>query len=119
MKSRNFAESLRHAWRGIRHAITHERNFKIHIFFAFAAAVFCIWFRVDGFHSFMVLYAIFSVLCMELINTAVEAIVDMYCGQKPNHFAKIAKDCCAGAVLLAAIQAVLVAVIVGQYLLTR
>jgi len=119
MKSRNFADSLRNAWRGIRHAIIHERNFRIHIFFALAAVVFCIWFDVGGIYSFMVLYAIFSVLCMELINTAVEAIVDMFCGQKPNQFAKIAKDCCAGAVLLAAIQAVLVAVIVGQYLLTR
>ena len=118
-KSKSLSDSFINAWRGIRHAIARERNFKIHIAMAITAAILCILLPIDSVHSFMVMYAIFFVLCMELINTAVEAMIDLYCGKTLSPFAKIAKDCCAGAVLLASIQAVLVAVIVGQHLVSR
>ena len=117
--SKSISDSFTHAWRGIRHAIVRERNFKIHMVCAILAAALCIVLPVDGIHSFMVMYAIFFVLCMELINTAVEAIIDLYCGKKITPLAKIAKDCCAGAVLLASIQAVLVGVIVAQHIISR
>ena len=115
-KSKSLPDSFSHAWRGIRHAVAMERNFKIHLVFAVAAAILCILLPVDPIHSFMVMYAIFFILCMELINTAVEAMIDLYCGKKLTPLAKIAKDCCAGAVLLASIQAVLVGVIVAQHI---
>ena len=118
-KSKSIHDSFTHAWRGVRHAITHERNFKIHIAFAVAAAILCIVLPVDSVHSFMVMYAIFFVLCMELINTAVESMIDLYCGKNISPLAKIAKDCCAGAVLLASIQAVFVGVIVAQHIISR
>lgn len=118
-KSKSVPDSFGHAWRGIRHAIASERNFKIHMVFAIAAAIACILLPVDTVHSFMVMYAIFFVLCMELINTAVEAMIDLYCGKTISPLAKIAKDCCAGAVLLASIQAILVAVLVAQHIISR
>ena len=118
-KSKSVSDSFAHAWHGIRHAIATERNFKIHIICAVAAAIICILLPVDSVHSFMVMYAIFFVLCMELINTAVEAMIDLYCGKQISPLAKIAKDCCAGAVLLASIQAVFVAVIVAQHIISR
>lgn len=119
MKSKSVPESFSHAWSGIRHAVAQERNLKIHIAVAMVAAVLCIVLPVDSVHSFMVMYAIFFVLCMELINTAVEAMVDLYCGKKITPLAKVAKDCCAGAVLLASVQAVLVGVIVAQHIISR
>ena len=118
-KSKSIPHSFANAWRGIRHTIINERNFKIHIIIAIFAAILCILLPVDSIHSFMVAYAIFFVLCMELINTAVEAIIDLYCGKNMHPLAKIAKDCCAGAVLLASIQAVFVGVIVAQHIISR
>ena len=118
-KSQSLPESFKYAWDGIRHTIASERNFKIHIACAVLAVILCIVLPVDGIHSFMVMYAVFFVLCMELINTAVEALVDLYCGQNSHPLAKIAKDCCAGAVLLASIQAVIVGVIVAHHILSR
>ena len=118
-KSKSLSESFAHAWHGVRHAITSERNFKIHILFAIAAAVLCILLPVDNVHAFMVMYAIFFVLCMELINTAVEAMVDLHCGKKITPLAKIAKDCCAGAVLLASIQAIFVGIVVAQHIISQ
>ena len=118
-KSQSLSESFKYAWEGIRHAIVSERNFKIHIACAILAIILCIVLPVGSVHSFMVIYAIFFVLCMELINTAVEALVDLYCGKQISPLAKIAKDCCAGAVLLASIQAVLVGVVVARHILSR
>ena len=118
-KSKSVPVSFSHAWHGIRHTIANERNFKIHVIFAVAVAILCIVLPVDSVHSFMVMYAIFFVLCMELINTAVEAMIDLYCGKKIHPLAKIAKDCCAGAVLLASIQAVFVGVIVAQHIVSQ
>jgi len=118
-KNKTLPDSFGNAWQGIRHAVAQERNFKIHIICAIAAAFICIILPVDSVHSFMVMYAIFFVMCMELINTAVEAIIDLYCGKTLSPLAKIAKDCCAGAVLLASVQALFVAVIVGQHIISR
>jgi diacylglycerol kinase (ATP) len=47
-------------------------------------------------------------MILELLNTALESVVDLTVGQSYHDLAKIAKDCAAGAVLLAAIAAVMV-----------
>jgi len=67
----------------------------------------------------MVGLSIFFVLAMELVNTAVEALVDMYCRGKPHPLAKLAKDAAAGAVLLAAVQAVIVGILVAISVIGR
>lgn len=109
MKSKNLADSFRHAWDGVRQTALRERNFKIHIVMGILAVAFCIVLRVDFILFVMVVYAIFSVLCMELVNTAVEAVTDLSCGGKRHPLAKLAKDAAAGAVLLSALQALVVA----------
>ncbi|MCL2215954.1 MAG: diacylglycerol kinase family protein [Defluviitaleaceae bacterium] len=118
-KSRSWPESFRYAFAGIRATAARERNFRIQIFFAIAAVIACIVFRVDAWHFAMVGFAIFFVLSMELVNTAVEAIVDLVTGGKPHPLAKIAKDAAAGAVLLAAVFALVVAGVVATAVITR
>ena len=49
------------------------------------------------------------VLVMELLNTAVESVVDLTVNQTYHELARIAKDCAAAAVLVSAIAAVVVA----------
>ena len=113
------AKSFSNAWQGLVHAALKERNFKIHLCFAIVAIIICFVLPVDTIHQFMVMYAIFLVLCTELINTAIEAAVDLHCGTNIHPLAKIAKDCSAGAVLLASIQAVIIAAIVGMHILSQ
>jgi diacylglycerol kinase (ATP) len=48
------------------------------------------------------------VMVLELLNTALESVVDLTVGQSYHELAKIAKDCAAGAVFIAAIAAVIV-----------
>ena len=49
------------------------------------------------------------VMVLELLNTALEAVVDLTVGDHYHELAKIAKDCAAAAVLVSAGVAVLVA----------
>jgi diacylglycerol kinase (ATP) len=49
------------------------------------------------------------VLTLELLNTAIESVVDLTIGKEYHLLAKIAKDCAAGAVLVSAISSLLVA----------
>ncbi|MGB5633345.1 MAG: diacylglycerol kinase family protein, partial [Waterburya sp.] len=49
------------------------------------------------------------VMVLELINTAIESVVDLTVKQSYHELAKIAKDCAAGAVLVSAIAALIVA----------
>lgn len=58
----------------------------------------------------VILLTIGAVLAMELINTALESVVDLTVQQTYHELAKIAKDCAAAAVLISALVAVLVAV---------
>jgi len=119
MKTRNWLESFRHAINGIRSTARRERNFRIHIVFAVLAIGACIVFRVEFIYFAMVGLSVFFVLAMELVNTAIEALVDMYCRGKPHPLAKLAKDAAAGAVLLAAVQALIVGVLVAISIIRR
>ena len=102
--------SFRFAASGIVYALLHERNLRIH----FAMAAFIIYFA--HYYSFSrgelaVLFLVVGlVIVCELINTAIETTVDL---ESPawHALAKLAKDVAAGAVLMAGITSVLVAVV--------
>ena len=94
---------------GIRYGFVTQTNMKIHL--ATAVAVILVCTRLLGMPPLelaVVVLAIFLVLVAEMFNTAIEALVDLYSpGRHP--LAKTAKDVAAGAVLLTALNAVLVA----------
>ena len=112
MKNRNWLESFGHALDGITKTIKTERNLRIQIAFGILAVIGCIIFRVEVWQFVAVAGAVFFVLVMELVNTAIEALTDLSCKGKIHPLAKIAKDAAAGAVLLASVFAVIVGVVV-------
>ena len=119
MKSKSFLGSFKNAFKGIRSAVRRERNFRIQIFISILVVAICIFFQISTELFVMVTFAIFFVLAMELVNTAVEAVVDLVCKNNPHPLAKIAKDASAGAVLLASFFAVVVGVIVASDIIGR
>lgn len=118
-KNRNFFASLGHAFTGIRAAAARERNFRIQIIIGILAIIACIILQVDALLFVLVGFAVFFVLAMELVNTAVEAVCDLVTGGKNNPLVKIAKDASAGAVLLASVFAVIVACAVAMAVVAR
>jgi len=119
LKNRGFIRSMNDAFAGIRTAAHREKNFRRQIFAAIIAVILCIVFQVNSLQFILVVLAIFFVLVTELINTAVESVVDLVCGGKLHPLAKIAKDASAGAVLLAAVFSLVVGAVVAYDIIRR
>ncbi len=104
-KKQPLYKSFGYAFEGIFAVIKKERNMKIHccvmilVLIAGSILQIPIW-------KWCVCFCLFGlVMALELVNTAVEAVVDLVTEEyKP--LAKLAKDAAAGAVLIAAIMAV-------------
>jgi len=111
MKNKKLTDSFRNAFAGISEAFARERNMRIHS----AAAVLCviagIILRLDALSWAILFTAIGLVIVAELLNTAVENLVDMVTGEYSQK-AKAVKDIAAGAVLVAVAVAVILGVLV-------
>lgn len=107
----NLLHSFNWAFDGIVHVLRHERNMWIHFIIAGLVLVAGLFFALTRLEVIALLVAISFVLIAEMINTSVEHIVDMIT-QAEDPRAKIAKDVAAGAVLIAAVNAVAVAYLV-------
>jgi diacylglycerol kinase len=101
------AKSFGYAFEGIRTAFRQEPNFQIHVVIAILVIVFGTFLGLTPSEWLLLLYAIFLVLILELFNTSIEAIINLI-SPDIHPKAKIAKDISAAAVLLAAIQAVII-----------
>ena len=104
-------ESLGYAFEGIWTGIRKERNMKIH-----CLAIICVTLAGTLLHitatEWCICLLLFAlVAALELVNTAVEAVVDLVTEEK-KPLAKIAKDTAAGAVLSAAIVSVIIGCII-------
>lgn len=111
-----FAQSFARAWKGIVYSLQTESHLRFH-FFASLVVVGCgLIFRVKNTEWLFIIYAIGSVVIAELFNTALERAVDL---SHPEYhpLAGLAKDIASGAVLIAAIQAVIIGIIIfGAYI---
>lgn len=110
MKFRKNANSLLHSFRyavqGVWHTISHERNMRVHIVATIYVLLFSAFYRLNATQKILLCSVICLVLITELLNTSIEAIVNLLSPQY-SHYAKIAKDTAAGAVLVSAVLAVL------------
>jgi len=99
--------SLNHAFEGIMYAARTQANMRIHLVVAALVLTATLLLRLDRFYVIALIVLIAMVLALELVNTAIEAIVDLL--TVAHHpLAKTAKDAAAGAVLIASAAAVAV-----------
>ncbi len=99
--------SFKYAIAGISYVFTSQRNMQVHLGVAIIVLLLSILFNVPKYQLLLVFFSIVFVMCMELMNTAVEKTVDMITTEF-HPLAKIAKDVAAGAVLFAAIFAFII-----------
>ena len=104
-------QSFNFAAEGVVHAVRTQRNLWIHFAIAIAVLIAAIGFGATKIELAVLMLAITFVLVAELVNTAVEAAVDV-ASTSFDPMAKIAKDIAAGAVLVAALNAVAVGYLV-------
>jgi diacylglycerol kinase len=103
--------SFKHALDGILHTLKHQPNMRLHAISAFLVLLVGIALKVNRFEWLILLFTIMWVMVSEMINTSIEAMVDLI-SKEYSHEAKIAKDVAAGMVLVGAIGAVVVAVVI-------
>jgi len=97
------------AFSGIRQVSMTQPNMKIHLTAALLVIIVCVsLLHMPALELAIVILAIFMVLAAEMFNTALEAAVDLTTTRR-HPLAKVAKDAAAGAVLLTALNAVVVA----------
>jgi diacylglycerol kinase (ATP) len=104
-------ESFNYAIEGVIHVLRTQRNMRIHFAVAVAVLVIAVAVGVSRLELIALLLAITFVLVAEMINTAVEGTIDA-ATTSFDPMAKLAKDIAAGAVLIAAVNAVAVGYLV-------
>jgi diacylglycerol kinase len=110
MQARKFRESMSYALAGIMHTWRTQRNFRLHILTGSLTITASIFLKLTPLELLFLVSAIFSVLVMELINTAIETTVDLVT-REFHPLAFIAKNVGAAAVLLSALYALVVGLV--------
>ena len=105
----NLFVSFKYAWAGIIYGFQTQRNFRIHVAVCVLAIGLSLFLRLETVEIAIISITSGLVLTLELVNTAIESIVDLTVKQSYHELAKVAKDCAAGAVLVSALVALLVA----------
>lgn len=103
-------KSFIYAFKGIGFALK-ERNFKIHILAAIIVLVFGFYLKISNDEWVTVLLCIGGVMSLEIINTAIELLVDKISPERNETAGKI-KDLAAGAVLIFSIISAIIGLLI-------
>lgn len=106
-----YYKSFKHAVDGIVYAIENEQNILIMMLATFVALIASFLLNVSKVELVLVVICIGTVIACEMINSAIEACVDLET-TKEHELAKIAKDCASGASLVLSVMSIFVAGIV-------
>ncbi len=106
-----FFRSLGFALNGLLQLIRFERNFQIHVVAFIGVLTLGIFFGISSMEWVVIFLISALVMGLEAINTAIEQLCDLYSTEVNERIKKI-KDLAAGAVLIAAVFAVCIAVVV-------
>mgnify|MGYP002560868488 CR=1 FL=1 len=107
----NIIKSFKYAIEGLWAGIITQRNMKIHILIAVAVIILGCVLEISKWEWITCIILIGLVISAELMNTAVEAVVDMVTSEQSPK-AKLAKDTAAGAVLIVSITAAIVGAVI-------
>jgi diacylglycerol kinase len=108
---KKFFRSFIYAIRGVRTSLKVQRNLKVQTFVAVITIGAGFYFDIAAWEWCAILLTIGLVIALEMINTAIESLVDLVTREKTPRAAKV-KDIAAGAVLLVSMIAVVVGVII-------
>ena len=105
---RKFFRSFKYALRGLVRLIETEQNARVHLFAAILMGIAAMAFDISHTEVAVLFFAVVLVFAIEIINTAIEKLLDLVHPESHSQIAFI-KDALAGAVLIAAFIAFVVA----------
>ena len=108
LKNGNFLDACQNALNGILYAVTTQSNIKKQLVIAVVVMLVSLFFDLNKAEFLCLMFTVVLIIVAEMVNTAIETVVDLYTDlYHPK--AKIAKDVAAGAVVITAINAIIVA----------
>ena len=111
-KNRDLVSSLEFAVTGILTAFKEERNMRKHAVTALVVILAGFVFQVSRIEWLFLLMSIFLVVAFEIMNSAIENVVDLASHYHFSMLAKKAKDMAAGAVLVVSLLAAVIGVLI-------
>ena len=105
--SNSWLVSFLAAGKGIYYCVCTQRHMQVHLVAAAAVLLLAVAAGLTASEFCLLLLTIFAVLIAEMLNTAIETVVDLV-SPEYHLLAGLAKDVAAGAVLLAAVAAILI-----------
>lgn len=109
--ARDLPASFRYAAQGLAYALASQRNFRLQLVMGVTALALGLWLQLQLLQLGVLVLTVAAVLVLELLNTAMEAVVDLAVGRQFHPLARVAKDCAAAAVLVAAMASILIALL--------
>lgn len=107
-KNKSLINTWKNAFEGIIYATTTQGNIQKQLIIAVIVMIISLFFNLNKAEFLCLMFTVILIIITEMINTAIETVVDLYTDlYHPK--AKIAKDVGAGAVVIAAFNAVIVA----------
>ncbi len=108
---KRLTRSLTHAARGIIYTLHNERNFQVEVLAAGVVVLLMLWLPLSRLEDALLILAMAFVLALELLNTAVERVMDIL---KPrvHPYARVVKDVTAGAVFVVSLGALALGVLI-------
>ena len=111
LKDKQYSIGLRFAWNGLKTVVKTEKNFQFHLIATALVIIIGVVCRLNGVEWSIIFLAIGLVLVAEMINTVVEKMID-YIKPDLHPQAGVIKDMAAGAVLVAALIAIIIGFLV-------
>ncbi len=108
---KKFLNSFSYPIKGLKYAYRNEQNLAVDVGIALMVLIAGFIFKIEKTEWIIIVITIGAVLSLELINTAIEAVVDLVT-EEYHPLAKVAKDTSAAAVFVIAIVAVIVGLII-------
>ncbi len=117
-KSASIAESISNAIRGIKLAISSQRNFRIELFIAVIVVLIALFLKFSITDLSLLILMITIVLVCEIINSVIEFTLDAVYKNNYSKLVEMAKDMSAGMVLIVAIISCLFGILLfGKYVI--
>lgn len=107
MRARTLLDSFNYAFEGIIYALKTQRNMRLHFVTTGVVLVLSLYLKLEKIEILILFLAIAFVILAEMMNTAIEATVDLIT-QEMHPMAAIAKNVAAGAVLVSSFLALVV-----------
>lgn len=105
--AKRIVKAAQYSWQGFRATYKHEEAFRQEVWALILAVPLALWLGENGVEKALMIGSVLLVMVTELLNSAVEAVVDRT-GREPHKLSGRAKDMGSAAVTVAIMNAILI-----------